>query len=106
MFQVTVTIGRNVGAVPLSNSEWGQFGNRAADALTIALGVTTPDIEVHHSDGGIWQGVREDSTKISVLLESAPSETQLRILRDELRILRDEFRQDAIALSVAESELI
>lgn len=102
--QITVTIGRNVGPLPLARDEWNGFQQDVRDALHVSLNVPYRDIEAH-AGRGEWDGVAEDSIKFSVLVPGYDG-TGYAPLRAQLAIIRDNYRQDAIALSVAESELV
>lgn len=102
--QVTVTIGRNVGPLPLDDAEWLGFQEDVRDALHVWLNVPYRDIETH-AGRGEWDGVAEESMKFSALVPDYDG-TGYPQLRAQLAIIRDAFRQDAIALNVGVSELV
>lgn len=123
MYSYAVTIGRNVPATnpnpmfagkPMTLTTWETFKDDVAEALRVAIektretdGYMWPEgtdfwVEAHHGKG-IWQGVEEESTKVTVLSDEPI--THLHWLRQELTELAREYGQDAIALTIGESEL-
>lgn len=103
MQSITVTIGRNVGSTPMNRKKWSNF----IDCVQEVFAAITPDpswIELHLGSG-TWEGVTEDSAKVTLLIGDL-NQDDLDYLRVNLRRLARMFKQDAIALVVAESQLI
>jgi hypothetical protein len=101
---VTVTIGRNIGgsdAVPMADHLWQEF--RALTGSTLA-NLLAPDFSASYDGVGEWDGVKEDSTLFvaSGVTSTATSET----LRLVLETLARKFGQDAIALTIGQTELV
>lgn len=105
MWITTVTIGRNVGDKPLGFYDWNDFGVEVVAALTVNLSVKPEQVEIHFGTTE-WLGEPEQSAKFSVLTEYHPGHTTVGILKRDLSGIKDRFNQEAIALSVAESELV
>ena len=116
MKTVTVTIGRNVKATPLSTDEWATFVNRAKDSLVAfesqINGLDSTWTETHFGTG-TWDGVPEDSAKVTLFYETATgtfTSGEEQEAEDELRqtlaALATRFGQDAIALNFGHSVLI
>jgi len=120
MYVTTITIGRNVTStpginedpvqVPMPDERWSAFKVAAAALLTEAViktqkadGVVAPFYYEQHSGIGVWDGVEEESFKITTLSDQPM--TYRAWLRDELGDLAPQFDQLAIALTVGESEL-
>lgn len=101
---ITITIGRNVGDVPMTTNRWQSFRSNADYALRELVGFDQP-YELHEGVGE-WNGVREDSHKVTVLLKEPIDAFLQDKLRARLAMLADSYRQDAIALTISESELI
>ncbi|WP_263729975.1 hypothetical protein [Cellulomonas sp. SG140] len=103
MIAVTVTLGRNVGTVPMAAEEWDDF---QTDAEAILEGCTVREdvwwCERHYG-AGEWDGIREESVRVTLLGVVEVREAQLRL---ELAELADQYRQDAVALSWGESVLV
>lgn len=132
MYSYAITIGRNTPVTdptlpqyddvtgdriqaPMSITQWETFKDDAAEALRVAFEKTRDTdsygwsdgddemvIEAHHGKG-VWKGVEEESTKVTML--TASPVTHLHWLRGELTALAREYGQDAIAFTVGESEL-
>lgn len=104
MHTLSVTIGRNVTNIgvtlPMDGHVWQKFKNRT-HAIVRALGQT----ETFNGQGE-WDGVVEDSAMFSTRQEEPYSDSQIAALRDALKLLAYAFAQDAIALTIGESELI
>lgn len=120
MHTYTATIGRNQSQtlvvngeertcdpVPMSDERWSQFeADVASDLITVAYAYQQGigEIEIHRGEG-YWQGVREESSKIEIRLNEPLPADHLDRLR---RLLSENARlygQDAIALTIGESEL-
>src|SRR3954471_13809581 len=54
---LTVSVGRNVGTVPMSGDDWTTLIDRCRDALNVTVGI--PDT-VHYGTG-VWDGIPEES---------------------------------------------
>ena len=119
MFSYTATIGRNYSnsvAVPpsmrgqaMTLTRWHQFvedveADMASTYADLYLDGAERTFEVHYGKG-VWEGVEEESAKITLLAEFELDERGLSTLR---RLLSENARfydQDAIALTVGDSEL-
>lgn len=111
MKTVTVSIGRNYGKIapddlmgkPMSDKEWTQF-QRGVELFISDNMIGTGFMIETHKGVGVWDGVPEDSAKITALLYNA--EIGIGRLKNDLDFLRQTHYQDAIALTVGDSELI
>jgi len=109
MHSVTVTIGRNFTSrlhpertQELSAEAWKEFIEDVKDALSYHMIEDEDTLEVHLGSGS-WQGIEEESAKVT-LLSSDPIFPAKLIKR--LKTLAAIYAQDAIALTIGESELI
>ena len=116
MHSYTATIGRNVPDMhdqrddvtgeriqaPMTLTRWEQF---IEDVKADMLSAVPSDICELHCGTGVWDGVEEESAKITLLRHSKATDDML----DELRRLLSEnarqYGQDAIALTIGTSEL-
>ena len=102
MFSYTATIGRNVGTEPMSLTLWKQFEEDVqADMLTA---LPSDIVEVHYGKG-VWDGVEEESAKITLLRHAEATPDMLDQLRNYLSENARHYGQDAIALTIGVSEL-
>ena len=104
MHTYTVTIGRNVGDVPMSEGEWAEFKRRATKALD-SFGEGADGGESHEGFG-VWDETPEQSFKRTLLKDEPMSDDDLHSLKLELVTLARQFDQDAVALTIGQSELI
>ena len=112
MYSYTATIGRNCSnslAVPpsmrgqaMTLTRWEQF---IEDVEADMLHAIPSDLAEIHRGKGVWDGVEEESAKITLLRHSKATDDMI----DELRRLLSEnarqYGQDAIALTIGTSEL-
>lgn len=98
---VTATIGRNIGAEPLSDETWSTFKAETADHLGALL---QPELTFTYDGQGEWDGVREDSAII--VLVATRYTADLANVRAILATLCERYEQDAIALSYGNGELV
>lgn len=106
MFSYTITIGRNVGTEPMSAERWEDFiEDIKADMLLFAAesAIHVESVEIHRGKG-TWEGVEEDSAKITILTPAQSDNTD--ILRHYLSETAWLYDQDAIALTIGMSHLI
>jgi len=101
---VTVTVGRNIGTVPLSADNWESLQRRIRVALAYAT-TGTGETETHFGVG-TWEGVTEKSAKITRYGTEWSKYTGLVWLRSELGEIARIYRQDAISLVTGEGEII
>ena len=95
----TVSIGRNVGAAPMSGDAWMRF---QAD-IRLALTECGADIYVDAARSvGEWQGIIEDSC---TFVASVPIEN-LAHLDTDLAYLTRVYRQDAIAVTLGTTQFV
>ncbi len=109
MIAVTVTVGRNWGkdsgtglTGPMALPLWHDLIERVQRALEGRAGLVSVEVK---RGRGTWDGVREDSAAVTGLFTEWEA-WQHANLKYELRTIRGMYGQDAIALSVGESELI
>ena len=123
MYSYTATIGRNfsnthsnfdVQGEPMILSAWSGFAEDVTKEFHVTIEKTRKTdgyawdentefrIETHYGKG-TWDGVEEESAKISVLSDQPL--THLSYLRQALANLAEEYGQDAIALTIGTSEL-
>ena len=102
MYSYSVTIGRNVGETPMSDSDWEAFISDVTEALAYHMIEGDDILEIHRGQGS-WGGVVEDSAKVTLM-----SEESINVERLKIRLLRLAVAngQDAIALTIGQSELI
>ena len=100
MRTVMVSVGRNIGNVPMSDKDWTTFVNRVADAIRRAN--ESPEIHFGH---GVWDGIREESAHITVY-RNTDTEIPRTMIYERLRYLAKYFGQDAIALTISEPTLV
>lgn len=112
MFAHTVTIGRNIGDKPMDRETWEHFQKAVLNTLKYAF--SPRQIEWHeiHFGRGEWNGVREDSAKIT-LFTSVPFPEDLRksFLKETpffgaLSTYARIYGQDAVAFTTGKSTLI
>lgn len=103
---LTVSIGGSVKGIPMSDSRWDQFIMATRDCLTATVGF--PDFEQRGES--TWKGISERSYTFNVLdpmLGADPyTNSRLAQLKIDLAQLCHHMGQDAIALTMGESELI
>jgi hypothetical protein len=101
MQQLTITIGRNVGATPMSDDDWSNLKS-AIDGIVSRI--VRPESDFGWFTGvGEWEGVSEESAIRVVLLPYGfPRATDL---DSALRIAAGVWSQDAIAWSLGDSFL-
>ena len=123
MYSYTATIGRNVPDMhdqrddvtgeriqaPMTLTLWHQFVEdvKADMVFTYAdlyLDGAERTFEVHYGKG-VWEGVEEESAKITLLAEFELDERGLSELRRLLSENARQYGQDAIALTIGTSEL-
>lgn len=107
MHVYTATIGRNVGVEPMPSARWHQFINDVHNDMVlfaVEAAIHVEDIEIHEGKGR-WLDKPEDSAKISILSPSLADDRALGNLRRLLSENARQYGQDAIALTIGESEL-
>lgn len=102
MYSITATFGRNVGSTPMTLTNWELFKGDVAADMQAALNTPTHEL---HTGKGVWQGVEEESAKVTILRESEPTASELDATRRFLSELARQWGQDAIALTIGKSEL-
>src|SRR5664280_1000279 len=101
---LTVTVGRNIAGAPMTADHWEALQRRVRTVLAYAT-TGAGRIESHYGVGE-WDGVSEDSAKITRYGTTWGQERSAAWLRAELGEVARVYRQDAIALVVGEGELI
>ena len=126
MYSYTATIGRNLTSfvyderdthqdgeptrvqVPMSEQNWADFVDTIeAHFAGLILDWQDADAVVEtHRGTGIWDGVEEESAKITLLSSGTMNPTELGQTRVLLNKLANKYNQEAIAFTIGESELI
>lgn len=96
---VTISIGRNVGDQPMSADKWRRFRADIGRRLRAAGANVFVDTAV---STGTWDGVREQSATWVASVEANRLETIRVGLERACRL----FQQDAIALTIGQTELL
>jgi hypothetical protein len=99
MHTISLTIGRNVDAEPMSDDLWTMF--KAVTRMT--LEEYRHDAIECHEGRGTWYGVTEDSYKVTILATQQWTDAELVNLRREVTSLAWHANQDAIAVTRGES---
>ena len=105
---VHITFGRNVNTEPMSDEKWADFIETVRKDLTLTLtilGAERFDVETH-TGIGTYDGITEESAKVSAYFEGELPEDFQKALKVCLRSTALRFKQDAIALSIGQSELV
>jgi hypothetical protein len=95
---VTVTIGRNVGDVPMPADAWRSFHAAVRQTLETA----DANVWADASYRGQWDGVYEDAA----LLHASVEDYAVGPIRETLARLAGAYGQDAIGLAVGTAELV
>lgn len=93
---ICVTMGRNIGVMPMSNRRWQDARYTVQDAV-VGLG---GDIIFNGSGNGLWAG---KVTEEAVALVAFIPEQQLPQLRMSLRQIAQHYEQEALGLVVNDS---
>lgn len=112
MYTYTITIGRNYGTIartelqgqPMSDQMWAEFEDKVNE-LVARFVYGDGAVEVHHGVG-VWDGVAEESTVTTLRIRDSLTAGAVTALRGRLRNLADIYGQDAIALTIGQSELV
>lgn len=105
MFTYSATIGRNVGATPMSDDMWSMFKGHVF-ALLSSYVTHNGDVVEQHEGVGVWHGETEQSCKVTLLAVHEITDAQLADLRKGLTYYAEGHNQDAIALTIGTSELL
>lgn len=107
---VQLSLGRNVGIMPMVIDVWDEFKTQAAGAL-IAAGLAENGVEIHLGTGK-WvddagRNIYEESAHITTFVDKPKDQLvwELTALVEELQELAHRYEQDAIAVNVSESIL-
>lgn len=101
MFILSVSIGRNIGAHPMSDSAWDVFQRLTRDVVC----EIAPHIETHHGVG-FYDHIFEDSAIITGRIDHAPDADELTRVIERAGRVGEIFAQDCVAITVGESTLI
>lgn len=96
---MTVSIGRNIGATPMSDHLWHSF---TSDVLRNIRSNTGAIYFVGFGEG-IYEGTTEESFTV---VSSNPSDSALCAIRVSLSLLAHAYRQDSVALSIGATEIV
>lgn len=99
METVTVTYGRNVGDLPMDLERWNDFNW----AMRNTVESYTAELWADGQSRNAWKGVPEESRVLYGPVRTGANLTQLRA---RLANLATQFGQEAIGLSVGQSELV
>lgn len=108
MFTYSATIGRNVGATPMSDTKWFAFQGQVI-ALVASFAkdwMAGTDVVEHHVGTGAWEGVTEESCKVTLLSHVSLGENAIEDLKKGLAYYAEAYDQEAVALTIGQSELI
>lgn len=104
MSTFAVTIGRNVDGVPLSEEDWQAFAAETDQAVAWAAETIHVRAAQH---AGQWNDAPELAcTWIAETIDDAGAHEDISALRLALRVLAGRYGQEAIALTVGETELV
>ena len=110
MFTYSATIGRNVGATPMSDRDWALFRLNVLGIMALAgrrhVDTSDPDVwavESWTSGAGGWHGVREESGHFELRSAEAIDPYVVGFMINGLAAQAAKFNQDAIAFSRGES---
>lgn len=120
MFSITATLGRNYSdrviaargetyAPTMTITRWEQFIEDVEHDMAAAVRGAQPTLMIteQHRGKGEWNGVEEESCKVTILADFAAYPTDvIGVITGYLRSLSWQYGQDAIALTVGVSELI
>lgn len=96
---VTVSIGRNVGAVPMSVERWHYYVTDTRKAVNAVASA----VHFVGRGSGIYDGALEDSFSIVATVDDGAS---LALLAKRLRSLARLYRQDSIAMTVGSTQFV
>lgn len=99
MKSLTITIGRNVGVLPMDQSRWASF----VDATRRVVELATDEVWAIAPYRGSWDGVHEDAM---IFYGAYGADSVTTSLREALANLATYYDQDAIAVAVGDSELV
>lgn len=105
---VHITAGRNIGTEQMHLDRWETFVTRIQRALRLAAdlnGLGAIPVEVHYGTGS-YEGVKEDSVKVSTYFEGEAPEGFAQMLTVGLAHQARAFEQESIALSIGPSTLV
>lgn len=109
MFTITLTLGRNLGKAagddagkPMADNEWAAALAVAENILVGCAGTAGSWVETHIGIG-VWEGVAEESAKITL---GAADLAFADLVRERVARLAAGAQQDAIALAIGTSELV
>jgi hypothetical protein len=86
----------------MPDARWSRFVEYVRASLDYHTTEDDDLLKVHYATGS-WQGIEEESAKIT-LLSNYPVPPE--IVRGQLRIIAAFYEQDAIALTIGKSEVI
>lgn len=92
-----VSIGRNIGARPMSSSQWAEFKRTVVDVVRLS----SPAIYFAGEGKGIHDGIAEES--FTVVAEDPRSEIALSAA---LRVVARHHRQESIALTIGPTRFV
>lgn len=96
---MTVTIGRNVGNVPMSDAHWQSF---TADVLR-NIRANTRAIYFVGFGTGVWEGTEEESFTV---ISETPTTSAACAISVSLSFFAEAYGQEAIAVTIGETELV
>ena len=113
MFTYSATIGRNVGATPMSDRDWALFHSNVLDIFIVAgrrhVDTSDPDVwavESWTSGAGGWHGMREESEHFELRSAEEIDPYVVGFIINGLAAQAAKFNQDAIAFTRGESLLL
>lgn len=117
MFAYTATIGRNysvysatsdllIDRKTLDDSEWRMFQDDVSHEMRKCFDARTVELVERHYGVGSWEGVEEESCKVTFVLKHEIPADDLNEMRYRLTELARHYGQSAIALHHGVSELV
>ena len=97
---LTVSIGRNVGVLPMSDVDWQELRTTVRDHLSALL--KPSDVFGWFDGHGVWDGVPEESAVLTMIVGYT---TRHAHVDSTLVALAERFGQDAIAFSYGPGNL-
>ena len=104
----TITIGRNVDGVPMSDVDWAQFKLDVGVLLARHCGALVTSAEGH----GVWEGETEQCYVAATAESPADSGLDAYLdrahgaFREDVRELSGMWLQEAIAVVIADTDLV
>ena len=100
MSTITISIGRNVGGTPMSSVEWASFQR----GVTTVIKPVASEVYFYGTGSGTWDGSGEESA--TWVFAASAWDVEAWHFTASLRLLATMFGQEAIALTIGQTEMI